>query len=352
MEPTNHFSLLEMIEHPAFCVQDGIIIRANKAAKYKLFEENKAIIDFLPDNGADYAAFNGGCLYLNITSACVTCGASVTRIDDFDLFVLDTEGQKLEAYALASLQLKVPLCNIVAVLETILAEDKTFHAQAGNLRQSVYQLSRVVNNMADASWLRLDSTANFEQTDFRALFREIMEKMELLTQSAGCSLEFTNLSEPATALADRDLLLRAVSNIISNAIKFSPKGSLIRASLTKKDDFLFFSVSDPGDEQAARCNVFTRYMRPAVLEDIRYGLGLGMEIIHSVATDHGGTVLVDTPHEGGTRVTMSLSLRNRGNLFLKTPITLPGNNYVAGLDAGLVEFADVLPPNFFQDLKP
>lgn len=352
MDTANHFSLLEMIEHPAFCVRDGIIIRSNKAAQYKLFEENKSIADFLPDNGDAYAAFDGGCLYLNVTSACVTCGASVTRIDDFDLFVMDTEGQKLEAYALASQQLKVPLCNIVTLLETILAEDKEYHEQSGNLRQNVYQLSRVINNMADASWLRLDSTANLEQTDYISLFREIMEKMKHLTQASGCILEFTNLTEPATGLADRELLLRAVSNIVANSIKFSPKGSLIRASLTKKDDYLYFSVSDPGDSQSARCNVFTRYLRPAVLDDIRYGLGLGMAIIHSVAIDHGGTVLVDTPKEGGTRVTMSLSLRTSENLLLKTPITLPGNNYTAGLDAGLVEFADVLPADVFQNINP
>ena len=351
MDTANHFSLLEMIEHPAFCVCDGVIVRANQAAKSKLFGEGEHIMAFLPTDNAAYGAFSGGCLYLNVTSASVTCGASVTRIEDFDLFVLDTEGSKLEAYALASLQLKMPLCNIVSLLEDLIVGDKQYDAKAADLRHNVYQLSRVVNNMADASWLRLDSTAQPETTELGDLFDEIMEQMDTLVKSAGCHLEFQNLHEPVTSLADRELLFRAVSNILSNAVKFSPKGSVIRASLTKKGDFVYFTVADPGDSQQARCNVFTRYLRPAVIEDRRHGLGLGMAIIHAVAVDHGGTVLVDTPEGGGTRVTMSLAVRQSSELILRTPTKLPGRDYTAGLDAGLVEFSEVLPAKHYKDIK-
>lgn len=351
MDTSNHFSLLEMIEHPAFCVRHGIIIRANKAAKHKLFEVGENVMTFLPKDGAAYEAFTGGCLYLNITSAHVTCGASVTRIEDFDLFVLDTEGAKLEAYALASLQLKMPLCNIVNILEELIVGDKQYEAQSGNLRQNVYQLSRIITNMADADWLRQDSNVRLEATEFAGLFWEIMEKMDTMVEAAGCHLEFQNLTEPVTGLADRDLLQRAISNILSNAIKFSPKGSVIRASLAQKEDHLYFSVTDPGDAQEARCNVFTRYLRPAVIEDKRHGLGLGMAIVHAVATDHGGTVLVDSPENGGTRVTMSISLRMHGSSMVRTPVQLPGNDYAAGLDSTLLEFADVLPPTAFKNIK-
>ena len=351
MDTANHFSLLEMIEHPAFCVRDGVIICANKAAKGKLFEEGDPVASFLPVDGAAYKAFSGGCLYLNITSASVTCGASVTRIEDFDLFVLDSEGSKLEAYALASLQLKIPLCNIVSLLEDLIVGDKQYDARSGELRHNVYQLSRIVNNMADASWLRLDSNAQPETTDLFDLFDEIMEKMNTLVTAAGCHLEFQNLQEPVSSLADRELLLRAVSNILSNAVKFSPKGSVIRASLTRTGDFVYFTVSDPGDAQQARCNVFTRYLRPAVIEDRRHGLGLGMAIIHAVAVDHGGTVLVDTPECGGTRVTMSLAIRQSSELRLRTPTQLPGRDYTAGLDAGLVEFSEVLPARHYKNVN-
>ena len=167
MDIANHFNLLEMIEHPAFCVRDNIIVRANRAASQKLFEEGKSILPFLREDRSAYEAFDGGCLYLRVTSADVTIGASVTRIDDFDLFIIDTEGAKLEAFALAALQLKMPMCNIVNLMEELIVGDKQYEKRSGSLRQNVYQLSRIIGNMSDADWLRSDSSAQLEMTDFQ-----------------------------------------------------------------------------------------------------------------------------------------------------------------------------------------
>ena len=348
MDSSNHFSLLEMIEHPAFCVRDGNIIRSNKAAQQKLFLEGTSVANFLPKDVSAYRDFNGGCLYLNVTSSDVTSGATVTRIEDFDLFVLDTEDIKLEAYALAALQLKTPLCSIVNMIEELAVGDRTYEESSSSLRQHIYQLSRLVSNMADADWLRHESSAQLETTDFSDFFAELMEKMETLIVSAGRHFEFQNLTESTIGLADRDRLERAISNILSNAVKFSPKDSIIRTRVTKKDSFLYFSVIDTGSCQDSRCRVFTNYLRPAGIEDSRHGLGLGMAIVHSVATDHGGTVLVDTPEEGGTRVTMSISLRQPKRPILRSPTQLPKVDLVTGVDPAYVEFSDVLPASAFE----
>lgn len=351
MDSSNHFSLLEMIEHPAFCVRDGNIIRSNKAAQHKLFIEGTSVAKFLPKDASAYRDFHGGCLYLNVTSADVTCGASVTRIEDFDLFVLDTEDQKLEAYALAAVQLKTPLCSIVNMIEELAVGDRTYEETSSSLRQHVFQLSRLVSNMADADWLRHESSARLEMTDFSQFFAELMDKMETLIVSTGRFLEFQNLTEATIGLADRDRLERAVSNILSNAVKFSPINSVVRARITKKDNFLYFSVIDAGASQDSRCSVFTNYLRSVGIEDSRHGLGLGMAIVHAVATDHGGTVLVDTPEEGGTRVTLSISLRQPKRTILRSPTMLPKVDLVTGVDPAYVEFSDVLPASAFEVKK-
>lgn len=351
MDTANHFSILDVVERPAFCVRDGIIVCANKWAKSYLFDVGRKISDFLLTDEEAYTAFNGGCLYLNLTSAQITSGASVTRIEDFDLFVVDTESPQLEAFALAATQLKIPMCNLVNIAESMMDEDPVYAEHRGHLRQYIYQLSRIINNMSDVNWLRNASSARHESTNFCAVFAEIMEKMDIMVTAAGCKLVFENLEESVSGAADWELLLRAVSNIMANAVKFSPKGSLIQARLVKKDKYLHFSVTDPGGSQDARCNVFTRFARNASAEDARHGIGLGMAIIHSVATDHGGTVLVDSTEDGHTRVTMTIAIRRAVRTGLKTPVQLPVNNYTSGLDISLVEFSEVLPPDAFDSLS-
>lgn len=349
MDIANHMRILDMIERPAFCVRDGIILRANSHAKSCLFEEGSAIGEFLLSDREAYQNFRGGSLYLTLTSAQVTSGASVTRIEDFDLFIVDAEMPQLEAFALAAGQLKMPLCNLVNMVDSMDDQDPQFTAQRSQLWKQIYQLSRVINNMADVNWLRAESGARQEASEFQSVFAEIMEKMDTVVTAAGRKLEFENLARPVTGTADRELLLRAVSNILSNAVKFSPKGSLIRASLARKDKFLYFSVADQGDGQASRCDIFTGFVRHAGIEDARKGLGLGMAIIHSVATEHGGTVLVEHPEAGGTKVTMTIALRKAELNSLRTPVQLPINNYTGGLDVSLVEFSEVLPPEFFDN---
>lgn len=350
MDIANHWGILDMLQRPAFCVRDGRIVRANDFARSLLFEEGMEISQFLRTDQEAYHAFQSGCLYLNVTSAEITSGASVTRIEDFDLFVIDSESPQLKAFSLAAGQLKMPLCNLVNMLENLAEQDPQYAAQRGKFRKELYQLGRIINNMSDADWLRSESSARKEPTDFRALFAEIMEKMDTMVTAAGCRLEFTNLTNEVMGNADRELLLRGVSNILSNAVKFSPKGSVICASLTQKDKYLHFSVTDPGDSQETRCDVFTRYARHAGIEDSRRGLGLGMSIIHSIATDHGGTVLVESLPES-TRVTMTIYASPVKHVPVHTPVMLPTNNYTGGLDVSLVEFADVLPAEAFDTPK-
>lgn len=350
MDIANHWGILDMVQQPAFCVRNGQIIRANDFARSLLFEEGMEISKFLRTDQEAYAAFQGGCLYLSVTSAEITSGASVTRIEDFDLFMIDSESPQLKAFSLAAAQLKMPLCNLVNMLENLANQDPQYAAQRSQFRKELYQLSRVVNNMSDADWLCSESSAHMEPTEFRALFAEIMEKMDTMVTAAGSHLEFTSLPNEVIGNADRELLLRGVSNILSNAVKFSPKGSVIVANLSLKDKYLYFSVTDPGDSKEARCDVFTRYARHAGIEDSRRGLGLGMSIIHSVATDHGGTVLVESL-PNGTRVTMTIYASIPKQVPVHTPVMLPINNYTGGLDVSLVEFADMLPAEAFDTLK-
>ena len=93
-------------------------------------------------------------------------------------------------------------------------------------------------------------------------------------------------------------------------------------------------------------NVFYRYLRQPAIEDSRFGLGLGMVMIRSAAASHGGTVLIDQPEGTGTRITLTLAIRQNGGNMLRSNVLRV--DYAGELDHGLVELADCLPSELYE----
>ena len=139
-------------------------------------------------------------------------------------------------------------------------------------------------------------------------------------------------------------------NIISNAVKFAGKGSHIEARLRRNQNMLYLTVQDSGEGIAGnlRGSVHTRYRRQPGLEDSRYGIGLGMVMIRAAAAAHGGTVLIDHPEDCGTRITMSMTIRqDTDNMVRVNPLRV---DYAGERDHALIELSDVLPIDLYREL--
>ena len=148
-------------------------------------------------------------------------------------------------------------------------------------------------------------------------------------------------------LSDTQKLERMVFNILSNAIKFTPAGGNITAKLTRRGTRMYLSVCDTGSGIAEnlRSSMFTRYNREPGLEDGRCGIGLGMVLIRSTAALHGGTVLVDRPDDCGTRITVSMAIRQGDNALRSPRLRI---DYAGERDHGLIELSDVLPAELYD----
>ena len=103
--------------------------------------------------------------------------------------------------------------------------------------------------------------------------------------------------------------------------------------------------SGSGIAENLRGSLFTRYAREPGLEDGRYGVGLGMVLIRSTAAAHGGTVLIDHPDDCGTRITVSLAIR-QGDPVVRSPRF--AIDYAGERDHGLIELSDVLPAQLYD----
>jgi two-component system sensor histidine kinase MprB len=112
--------------------------------------------------------------------------------------------------------------------------------------------------------------------------------------------------EPSTVLGRRDRLVRAVSNLLTNAVKFTPSGG--RIVVVSSAGTISVSDSGPGINERDLPYVFDRFWRSASARALP-GSGLGLSIVAQVVSELHGTVKVDRdPELGGARFTISLPI--------------------------------------------
>lgn len=336
--------LLNLMVQPGFYVENFIITRLNAAAEGLLLRPGMDIRPLITAGLTEYEAYRGGCLYLRLGLSHQGVGASVTRRGDVDAFLLDTResDSALQALSLAARELRDPLAAIM-VSAGALTGDET---QLALLNRGLHQMLRVIGNMSDAG--RVPSASRQETSDVCALFSEIFEKAAALAQAANVTIRYQGPEQPVWCLADREQLERAALNLISNALKFTPAGGSIDASLTKTGKILRFSIRDsgPGFAQNLLGSAFSRYLRQPCIEDGRNGLGLGMVLVRTAAASHGGAVLIDQPDSGGARVTMTMAIRQNASGILRSPVLRV--DYAGEQDHALVELADCLPAALYK----
>lgn len=344
------FGMLDLMIRPGFCVKDHIIAKVNAAAEGLLIQPGTDVRTMLLTGQDEYEAFVSGCLYLKLNLSRKGCGASVAKLDDYDIFILDQESDdpELRTLALAARELRDPLTSVMISAERLGAcADSPEHA--ARLNRGLHQLLRIIGNMSDAG--QCVSSSRQETRDLGAVFSEIFENAQSFVEHTGIRLHYQGLSEEVLGLADAEQLERAVLNILSNALKFTPKGGSIDASLTRHGRMLRLSVLDSGSGIAenVRSSIFHRYLRQPGIEDGRYGIGLGMVMIRSAAANHGGTVLIDQPDGKGTRITMTLAIRQNTEGLLRSPVMRV--DYAGERDHGLIELADCLPLSVYEKEK-
>lgn len=334
---------------PGFAVKENRIIHCNQAAEALLLTPGTDVRELLLTGREEYAAFQSGCLYLKLKLSAEGWGASVTRDGEHHIFLLDQtpEDADLRSLALAARELRSPLSNLMIAADSLMrfsGEDPQVQEQLARLNRSLHQMHRLVNNMSDAGRSDLLSPAGIH--DWNRCIHDIFEKIAARLEGTRVVLTWQGLDEPVWGLVNVGQLERAVLNIVSNSMKFMPEGGSIHARLTRQNNMLHLSIQDSGSGIAENIlsNVFTRYQRQPGIEDSRYGIGLGMVLIRSAAADHGGTVLIDSPGGTGTRVTMTMAIRQDAGL-LKTPVIPP---LVDGSRQVLTELAECLPWELYK----
>ncbi len=347
--------MLDLMLQPAFCVVDGLVSHCNAAATGLLLEEGREIADLFDTGAEEFSALEDGSLYLTLRLGGNICGASVRRFGDAHVFVLeqDTSLAELQSLALAARELRQPLSNVMTIADRLFPisgndDDPVLQDKVARINRGLYQMLRIVGNMSDAYRYTNDTAGGQQIREVCALLEEIFASHKAHLQNVQMELSFTAPQQSIYCLVDEEKLERAVSNILSNAVKFSQPGDKIDAALIRKGNLLYLTVQDVGGGIAPglRGNIYSRYLREPGIEDGRYGIGLGMVLIRSAATAHGGTVLMEQPKNGGTKITITMQIRQPSDATVRSPIHAV--DYAGERDHLLIELSESLPANLYK----
>jgi PAS domain S-box-containing protein len=167
--------------------------------------------------------------------------------------------------------------------------------QVENIRSSALQMERLIRDLLqvkqiEAGYLTLER----ERLAPVVLLSEAVEQLEPLVFAKEQNLRRVDETDGAYVYGDRERLLQVFSNLIGNAVKFTPSGGQITIGAQARDQVVVFSVSDsgPGIPQEHLPHVFDRFWQAR--RTGRHGIGLGLAIVKGIVEAHGGSVSVDS----------------------------------------------------------
>ena len=168
----------------------------------------------------------------------------------------------------------------------------------------------LVNNFIEVSRIEAGKLA-FDRRPLclSSVLQKIVDRQSPLAAVKGVSLRLTRAADHPEVLADRAAIERALTNLVSNAIKFTPAGGAVCVELTRTAPELHISVGDTGrgihaDDLPIIFEKYRRARETALTE----GSGLGLFIVKAIVEGHGGRIGVESALGQGSTFTISLPL--------------------------------------------
>ena len=202
-------------------------------------------------------------------------------------------------------ELKSPLASIKLYLQTILKRDLEQEQQKTFITNSLKDIERLddlVENMLIATQIENNSyTFPKEVFNFSELVAKVADRLQVHTCSSQIIIPSIELG--ITLRGDKFALTSVVTNLIENAVKYSPPCAEIYVKLYKTDGYVHFSVVDSGiginDQEKSR--IFDKFYRVGS-EDTRKtkGTGLGLFIVKQVLDKHQASIKVKNNQPSGT----------------------------------------------------
>jgi signal transduction histidine kinase len=229
--------------------------------------------------------------------------------------LLELDRMKDQFVSTISHELRTPITAIIGYLELML------DGEAGELTEQQVRFLEIVSRNSDRLFrlvndiltvARIDAgrlTLEPAHVDLVALAAGEVESARVAAGVKEIALLFDSPDEPLSLWADPMRLGQLVGNLVSNAVKFTPKGGTVTLTVDRRDETAVVEVADtgvgiPADEVD---QLFQRFFRASTAAT-EQGTGLGLSIVKSIAEAHGGTISVRSEEGVGTTFVVELPI--------------------------------------------
>lgn len=212
--------------------------------------------------------------------------------------------------SIVSHELRTPMTSIKGYVENMLdgltgglTERQAYYL--GRVKFNVERLTRMINDLLDLSRIEAGRVELARvPLPISELIPEIVESLQPVAQAKSISIQHRHQGAPVEISGDRDKLHQILTNLIQNAVKFTPSGGQISIETKPVAGGLVqFCVADTGcgispDEQG---RIFERFYRGETIQVDQRGAGLGLPITKSLVELHGGSIWVESVLGQGSR---------------------------------------------------
>jgi len=216
---------------------------------------------------------------------------------------LEASFERLRTFtANTSHELRTPLMVLRSVGEVALQQPldaESARDAIGSMLEEVDRLTRLVECLLALARAESGFQRAAEDLELGALASPILDMMRVLAEEKGQELLFEQAA-PVLARGDAATLRQALTNLVDNAIRYTPEGGHIHVRvLSLEDGTPVAEVADdgPGIPQADRARIFERFYR--VQDEGSQGTGLGLAIARSAVEASGGRLACDAAGSGG-----------------------------------------------------
>lgn len=252
-----------------------------------------------------------------VTSAFIgsrSCTVKVTSANGYRIYVINCADRLPEPSDSVFDTLRSCMSNIkfsascISVIAEDVANDKLTEYVC-TLNRNYYRIKRALDNLGTLSGIERGSLPFCpEPVDMTELFGNIVDTVNILTQKQDISISFS-AEDHLRIVADRELIVQMMLNLLSNSIASCDRGGRIAVSLLRTDKNLIVCVDDNGSgiptEELGI--VFDKYKQHGSLSSPT-GSGIGLAVAKSIAELHHGTLIIESRGEGqGTSVRVMLS---------------------------------------------